>query len=153
MADTQEKGTLLVTCIGNICRSPMAALLLKTMMQNSFHVESAGIAALVGEQAHEFTRILAQKNGLSLEGHKARQITEEMAQQSDLIFAMTEKDVTTIEKMYPFAKGRVYSIGEWGEGDVEDPYGKAIEDFDTAFVKVERCLAQWKPRLNKFVKG
>ena len=46
---------ILVVCVGNICRSPMAEALLKGALrgQDEFTVESAGLGALVGHPASE----------------------------------------------------------------------------------------------------
>ena len=41
---------ILVVCIGNICRSPMAAALL-TERYSETHIDSAGLSALIGHSA------------------------------------------------------------------------------------------------------
>ena len=43
---------ILVVCVGNICRSPMAEYLLKQQFPQ-LHIESAGISGLVGHNADE----------------------------------------------------------------------------------------------------
>ena len=43
---------ILVVCVGNICRSPMAEFFLKTAHPD-LHIESAGLSAMVGHSADE----------------------------------------------------------------------------------------------------
>ncbi|RMH62958.1 MAG: low molecular weight phosphotyrosine protein phosphatase, partial [Zetaproteobacteria bacterium] len=43
--------SILVVCVGNICRSPMAEALLKARAPAKVRVSSAGIGALVGSPA------------------------------------------------------------------------------------------------------
>ncbi len=47
---------ILVVCVGNICRSPMAEALLKSALgdDGGFTLESAGLGALVGHSADAF---------------------------------------------------------------------------------------------------
>lgn len=65
---------ILVVCVGNICRSPTAERLLKSY-HPSLTVESAGLGALVGRGADRSAVSVAAAHNLSLEGHRARQIS------------------------------------------------------------------------------
>ena len=67
---------ILVVCVGNICRSPMAEALLWQALgeQDGFKVESAGLGALVGHEASEHSVALMDEEGLYITSHRARQI-------------------------------------------------------------------------------
>ena len=52
--------SILTVCVGNICRSPVAAALLRADLPD-VHVSSAGIAALVGEDVDPTARQVAEK--------------------------------------------------------------------------------------------
>jgi len=71
---------ILIVCVGNICRSPMAEMLFRAHVSSSgVHVHSAGIAALVGEPVSEEVLHLMSNNHAT-SSHRARQITLRMVQ-------------------------------------------------------------------------
>jgi protein-tyrosine phosphatase len=72
---------ILVVCIGNICRSPMAESLLAQRLSGrspDIWVGSAGLAALVGRPADPIAQTLMQERGLAISDHRARQITHDI---------------------------------------------------------------------------
>src|SRR3546814_2115764 len=68
---------ILLVCIGNICRSPLAEALLKQHFPDKT-VHSAGLAALVGHPADSTAQDIAHQHGLDLSAHRAQQITQAM---------------------------------------------------------------------------
>ncbi|MFL5359908.1 MAG: low molecular weight phosphotyrosine protein phosphatase, partial [Myxococcales bacterium] len=72
---------VLMVCTGNICRSPMAQVLLADALKKrgiDVAVESAGLGALVGHPADPIAVKLMQARGLDLSGHRGRQLTREI---------------------------------------------------------------------------
>src|SRR3954470_16771692 len=69
-----EIGKVLFVCVGNVCRSPMAAAVLEHRARNLV-VKSAGLAALVGEPAVPHALELMREKGIDLSRHRARQLT------------------------------------------------------------------------------
>ena len=64
--------SILVVCVGNICRSPVGERLLRQALPE-LEVTSAGINALVGKPADKTASEVAAAHGLSMHGHEARQ--------------------------------------------------------------------------------
>ncbi|MDP1575032.1 MAG: hypothetical protein Q8L78_08920 [Coxiellaceae bacterium] len=83
---------ILVVCIGNICRSPAAEGFFKEAFQKNniaCRVDSAGLSAMVGHEADLAVRdIMLEDNHINLSSHRAKQLTEEMILQHDLILTM-----------------------------------------------------------------
>lgn len=85
--------SILVVCIGNICRSPTGERLLKSALPEK-NIASAGLGAIVGHAADETASSVADENGVSLQGHVAQQLTSGMCRDYDLILVM-EKNMST----------------------------------------------------------
>ena len=82
--------SILVVCIGNICRSPIGEHLLRHYLPTQ-KIASAGVNALVGYPADPNTVIVAEKRGIDLSNHIARQLTAELCNEYDLILVMDPK--------------------------------------------------------------
>ena len=140
---------VLVVCIGNICRSPMAEALLKARTPAGVHVHSAGIGALVGEAADPISVQLMQDRGIDITAHRARQLTTEMVRQAELILVMEATHMQDIHASTPTACGKVHCLGEWGETDIPDPYKKSPEYFASILVSIEQGVNDWAEKLWK----
>jgi protein-tyrosine phosphatase len=136
-------GRILTVCVGNICRSPMAEVLLAERLRARGHpavVESAGIAALVGRPADPFAQALMAQRGLDLSRHRARQLTPELIRAFELVLVMEAEQQREVESILPSARGRVHRIGRWGGFDVPDPYKRDRAAFERAQALIERGI-------------
>ena len=97
--------SILVVCVGNICRSPTAERLLMQALPHKT-ISSAGISAMVGQSADASAEAIALQHGLSLEGHIARQLTRELCQQHDLILVMEQKHIEAVTRIAPEVRGK-----------------------------------------------
>jgi protein-tyrosine phosphatase len=140
--------SILVVCVGNICRSPMAeALLQRRLHERNISVSSAGLGALVGHQADEIAQNLMREQGIDISGHRARQLDSDLLRAAELILVMEGWQQREIEKNFPPTRGKVFRIGHWGNFDIADPYRKPREAFETALTAVERGIDEWMKRL------
>lgn len=103
---------ILVVCIGNICRSPMAEYLLKQQYPQ-LNIESAGISGLIGHQADDKAKFCMQRLGIDMQPHVARKLNAEHIKKADLILVMSHNQQKHIEQTWPFAKGKTYRLGHW----------------------------------------
>jgi protein-tyrosine phosphatase len=139
---------LLTVCIGNICRSPLAEEAFRRALPD-WEVSSAGLQALVGMPADPMSRAIAAEQGLDLEAHRARQLTQFIAQQSDVILVMESSHVQMLRQRVPTAVGKVFRLGHVDGFDVTDPYRQPREAFDESWLAIEQGVNAWVPRLRR----
>ena len=68
---------ILVVCVGNICRSPMAEFFLK-QSHPDLKIESAGLAAMVGHSADNKAIACMDALNIDMRSQIARQISAEL---------------------------------------------------------------------------
>jgi protein-tyrosine phosphatase len=141
---------ILVLCLGNICRSPIAEYLLRdylTKKNLDIYVNSAGLTAMEGWPAHEISRALMQERGLDLSAHRAKQVTTQHVTQANLILVMDDIQRQMLSKDFPQSAGKTFRIGEFTNTDIPDPYGEPIPAFRHAFALIDAGLQSWYSQL------
>lgn len=135
--------SVLVVCVGNICRSPVGERLL-ARARPGLRVESAGINALVGHAADATTAEVAAAHGLSLDGHVARQLTSDLASQFDLILTLEKGHRRVVGQIAPAASGKTMLFGQWmGQADIPDPYRHDREFHEAVFAQLTSAADGW----------
>lgn len=140
---------VLMVCVGNICRSPMAEALLKARLagkRGAPVVESAGIAALVGKPADAMAQQLMQERGIDLSAHRAQQLTPALIRSADLILVMEKGHQLAVEEILPAARGRVFPLGKWDGFEVPDPYRKDRAAFELSLKLIDQGLGTLQSR-------
>ena len=89
---------VLMVCLGNICRFPLAEGILKSKINTSkIFVDSAGTAAYhVGNLADERSIEVAKKYGIDITNQRARKFTVKDFDAFDVIYAMDESNYQNI---------------------------------------------------------
>jgi len=138
---------VLFVCTGNICRSPMAEALLRDLLRREglegIEVWSAGLHALVGEEAPATSQRLLSQRGIDLSGHRGRQIDRGLIDQADLILVMDRYQLAILESLFPESKGRVLPLRQFasdGGGEIQDPFGGDEEEYRLCLCRIEECM-------------
>jgi protein-tyrosine phosphatase len=140
---------ILVVCIGNICRSPMAEAILAHALRDrkGIKVSSAGLGALVGHPADPIAQDLMQARGLDISGHRARMIADSLLYSADLVLVMELGQKREIESIHPGSRGKVFRLGEWRQIDIDDPYRQQRQAFEQALTLIDQSIVDWLPKL------
>ncbi|NOQ14720.1 MAG: low molecular weight phosphotyrosine protein phosphatase [Methyloprofundus sp.] len=142
---------ILVVCIGNICRSPVAEALLKDALINKvkkdYKISSAGLGAMVGHQPDKTVCELMLEKGIDISDYRAAQLNQEMIYKSDLILVMETAHKELIEHKEPSAKGKVFKLGEWRNFEIPDPYRQERKVFEEVVQLIEKGVQDWVSKI------
>ena len=116
---------ILMVCTGNICRSPMAEVMLRDALArrgvDDIEVMSAGTWAGFGHPATAEACQVMEGRGIALGSHRSQPVTAELLQEADLILAMTSVHAREIADVSPEALERTLLLKELVEMEVADP--------------------------------
>ena len=139
---------VLVVCIGNICRSPVAEEILRQNTSNK-DITSAGIHGLDGCMADPYAMEIAQNNGFNIKDHKAKRLNDNHIKNSDLILCMEQYHINEIIALHPYAAGKTFLLGHWeNKKEIHDPYKKPKDAFTTMFENIMKSVKEWTTRIN-----
>lgn len=148
--------TILFVCTANICRSPMAAGLMKREiadrgLADQVEVVSAGVFAVAGDQASDHAIAVLGERGVSLEGHRSQPVTPELLKQADIALVMAESHRRSLFYMAPGQLGKVFLLSEMAGSydDVADPYGGPIEGYIVTADLLEKLIESSLPGILK----
>ncbi|SNZ00652.1 low molecular weight protein-tyrosine-phosphatase [Flagellimonas pacifica] len=138
------KTKVLMVCLGNICRSPLAEGILKSKVDSSkVFVDSAGTAGYhVGNTPDERSIAVAQKYGLDISAQKCRRFTEMDFEVFDRIYAMDASNFSNIIKLARNT-GEERKVKllldevDFELNEVPDPYYGGADGFEKVFQMVD----------------
>ncbi len=140
---------VLMVCLGNICRSPMAdGLLRKKAAENNLDiiVDSAGTGDWhVGQAPDERMRATAKKNGVPIDDLRGRQFTEADYDEFDKIYVMDESNFDNVVKLARDERDTrkvdlLLNVSYPGESrSVPDPYFGGDEGFQHVFDMLDKA--------------
>lgn len=138
---------ILMVCLGNICRSPLAeGILASKLPKDKFIVDSAGTGSWhIGCQPDLRSIAIAKKNKLDISGQKGRQFVVSDFDEFDYIYAMDNSNYRDIIHLAnkPTHKQKVQLIlNELFPNenvDVPDPYYGVPNGFDSVYKMLDQA--------------
>lgn len=124
---------ILFVCVGNACRSPMAAGLARKML--NAEAESAGIAPFGACATKEALEVM-RKFGVDISSHKPKHVTEVPLQNFDLIVALDSFVGECLRSYYNVPAEKLII---W---DIDDPFMKGLGAY-------ERCAREIYAHIQK----
>lgn len=131
---------ILMVCLGNICRSPLAEGILKSKLSDDFVVDSAGTANYhTGSQPDKRSITVARKYGLEISQLRGRQFTVNDFDTFDYIYVMDASNYQNVlrlarnegdENKVQMILNLVYPNQNY---DVPDPYYGGDQGFENVY--------------------
>ena len=105
---------VLVVCLGNLCRSPLAERLLRSRLADeaAVDVSSAGVRAVVGAPMDASAALELSRLGGDSAGFVARQLTAAMVTEADLVLTATRALRSKVVELAPAALRRTFTLRE-----------------------------------------
>ncbi len=141
------KTRVLMVCLGNICRSPLAEGILKSKVDaNKVQVDSAGTGGWhVGELPDPRSIAIAKKHGLDITDQRGRKFSTYDFEQYDHIFVMdnsNHRDVLRLansEEDKAKVKLILNEIFPGENVDVPDPYYGGDQGFENVYQMLDEA--------------
>jgi protein-tyrosine phosphatase len=144
-----------MVCLGNICRSPMADVLVKAELADAgladrVTVQSAGTGDWhLGDRMDRGARAELTRRGYDGSVHQARQIGPDWLDRFDLLIAMDHANLSSLRQMAAGRPGlderirllRSFDPQAPDGAEVPDPYGAGPEEFAEVFDMIKQAAS------------
>lgn len=151
----EMKTKILMVCLGNICRSPLAEGVLQSKLpQADFLIDSAGTGGWhAGETPDKRSVKVGQKYGVDISQQRARQFTKQDFNTFDVIYVMDANNYNDVLALAPNqeAKDKVRLIMNELSGfentAVPDPYWGTAADFEHVYQLLDKVCSEIAKKL------
>ena len=108
---------VLFVCTGNICRSPTAQRLMafRSGPGSAVVASSAGTHALIDHGIDPQSALALRGLGVEADGHRARQLTDELIEAADLILTATVEHRQAVTTLVPAAADHTFTMREFAD--------------------------------------
>ena len=148
---------ILMVCLGNICRSPLAEGILQSKISKTICVvDSAGTANYhVGEAPDKRSIATAKKNGIDINNQKCRQIKRSDFETFDYIYVMDKNNYKNVIAIAPNKEAELKvqlilnELHPSMDLEVPDPYYGGIDGFEEVFKMLDDACNMIVQKINK----
>lgn len=135
---------IVFVCLGNICRSPMAEFVMKSLTDD-YEIESRATSSWEhGNPIHKGTQAIFKSHGVDYDSSKTSlQISKRDFEYFDYILGMDESNVSDLRQMCP--QSLKHKIHPFATESVPDPWYTG--DFEETYDRVLTGCRDWLARL------
>ena len=144
---------VIFVCNDNTCRGPMAEVIFKRLsVEMGIEAVSRGIVVLFPQPSNPKAEMVLRNHELLLENHTSRRIEKEDITEDTLILTMTEKEKKSVLEEFEEmpVEFTIFTVKEFTdeEGDVIDPYGGDLMDYENCYTDLARLIKKTVVKLN-----
>ena len=149
---------VLFVCTAGVCRSPLAAAIFDALAEDRglpFRAESAGVAALEGNPMAPNALVALEEVGIYPQDHSARQVSEAMLEEAELVLAMSPRHVAALNRNFSnLSDNKLHTLPEYASGvsseeGIPDPYGHTITAYRASVRQLLECVECVVERLER----
>ena len=147
---------ILFICHGNICRSPMAEMIMKSILndeeiENVFVDSSAVSTEEIGNDIDYRAKRELEKNNIMVTPHRAKLISQAEYDSSDVILCMDDLNITYLNRILVDSDNKVFLIYDYAldekNREVNDPW--YFGNFDVAYNELYECCEAIAHKIKK----
>jgi len=143
--------SVLFVCTGNTCRSPMAEGIANRLLAEhkrvpidqleaaGVRVKSAGVMTGGGSPASIESVQAMNQIGVDISDHHSTALTEDLIQDADAIYTMTDSHRQAVLMLSPSAAEKTHRLDP--EGDIIDPFGAPLEIYTQTADMIRQAVA------------
>jgi protein-tyrosine phosphatase len=147
--------SVVFVCLGNICRSPFAALLAARLLVEAgrpdITVSSAGVRASRAAHSPAEACAAARQYGVCLDTHVPQLLTGDVIGAHDVVVVMDATLWHELRTSYAEFRDRIFLLplydtasgSAYERYNIADPFGKPIATFEACYRRIERALRRW----------
>ncbi|MEL6483809.1 MAG: low molecular weight protein-tyrosine-phosphatase [Bacteroidota bacterium] len=153
------KTKVLMVCLGNICRSPLAEGILASKVDSTVSVDSAGTAGYhIGNPPDPRSIAVARKYGIDISQQRCRKFSASDFGDFDFIYAMDQSNYDDIIALARNESDRnkvqlLMKMANNGLSEVPDPYYGGEDGFERVFDMIELACTHIAQNLNQDGRG
>ncbi len=145
----KKNPTIAFICKGNICRSPFADIYFRSLINNAkeqrINMDSFGLIERVNRQSPEVAIEAAKQFGIDMSGHRSKLLTDEVVEQSGVLFIMDYELFKRVKSQFPHAKHKLFFLGilqkdNTAPVEILDPYGSNLKNFQKTFSQITKSI-------------
>ena len=150
---------ILVICTANICRSPVAAALLRDRLRqrglNDWTVGSAGTWAMVARPASRYSVDVMGRHGFNINDHRAAMVKDHHLREADLVLTMEDGHAEALRAEFPAQAHKVFLLTEMigRTYNIPDPYGGPVEEYQRMYEGLVEVIDGGLERIIALAKG
>ncbi len=134
--------TIVFVCTGNTCRSPMAAALMRQVLdkrgRRDIMVTSAGLAAIAGQPASRHAVEAMRERGVDLSAHRAKPLGDALLRSADRFAVMSASHAAALAA-HGVPSEHIHVLAAQN-GGIPDPYGGTLEDYRRTRDALEKAV-------------
>src|SRR5262245_59904175 len=145
--------SVLFVCLGNICRSPFAALVAERQLEErgvtGVLCFSAGLQPSEADASPAEACAASARYGVSLRDHRPQPITRALVDRCDLVVVMERAHVEDFRNAYPDRRARSVLLPLFDERargaarySIADPFGHRPRAYDDCYRRIQRAVAE-----------
>ncbi len=156
--------TILFVCTGNMCRSPLAEGIMKKKIEEEFTgdekdlimIHSCGTYAYEGNKPAENALKTSRQNNTDISYIRSKPLTKMIADEADIIFAMSVEHMNYIIENFLSAKNKTFLLKQFGENrltqmsdSIPDPMGFTIEYYAKTYQEIKNAIDKVFPLIKE----